>query len=89
MTLEEEVGEIVIGHIAEQFGKGKEEIKYSTKPIEDLNADILDAIELIMNIETSIEEKYKKLISFPDDYTPKDVREIVRYTTQRIEGHEE
>ena len=48
---------LVTTKIAETFGVGLEEIKPSTKLIEDLGADSLDTVELIMTLEEMIKSE--------------------------------
>ena len=68
MSKFEDIQEVV----AEQLSIGKDEIKEDTKFSEDLGADSLDVVELVM----ALEEKFD--IEIPDDdaeklLTPKDV----------------
>src|SRR5690349_22491935 len=42
--------------VAEQFGCDPQEITRATRFIEDLNADSLDTVELIMALEDEVEE---------------------------------
>lgn len=59
--------------IVEELGANEEDIKLETNIADDLGADSLDAIELIM----SIEEEYDIMISDDDAMTVKTVGELV------------
>ena len=48
---ETEVRERVVAIVAEHFGVSKDEITLDTNFIEDLNADSLDTVELVMEFE--------------------------------------
>jgi acyl carrier protein len=65
----------VIDIIANELSVSKEEIKLETRLKEDLNADSLNAIEVIM----AIEEEFS--ITIPDDKASslKTVGDIVKY----------
>ena len=58
---EAEIQEKVIAIVAEQMGVDKGEISRDTNFVNDLNADSLDTVELVMEFEDSFE------ISIPDD----------------------
>lgn len=60
--------------IVEELGANEEDIKLETNIADDLGADSLDAIELIM----SIEEEYDIMISDDDAMTVKTVGELVK-----------
>ena len=51
--------------IAEQLGVGEDEIKIESAFIEDLGADSLDIVELVMELEEEFE------ITIPDDQAEK------------------
>lgn len=56
MTMtKEEVTKKVIDVISEQLGKPVEEIKMDNSFIEDLGADSLDSVELIMELEETFD----------------------------------
>ena len=57
----EEVTKKVIDVISEQLGKPVEEIKLGSSFVEDLGADSLDSVELIMELEETFD------IEIPDD----------------------
>ena len=60
--------------IVEELSANEEDIKLETNIADDLGADSLDAIELIM----SIEEEYDIMISDDDAMTVKTVGELVK-----------
>jgi acyl carrier protein len=55
------VEEKVIGIVSEQLGVPKEEVKLESSIIEDLKADSLDVVELVMELEDEFD------ITIPDD----------------------
>jgi acyl carrier protein len=55
------VEEKVIGIVSEQLGVPKEEVKLDSSIIEDLKADSLDVVELVMELEDEFD------ITIPDD----------------------
>ncbi len=61
----EEIQAKVIQIISEQLGKDKSEIKMSSHFIEDLDADSLDTVELVM----ALEEEFN--IDIPDEAAEK------------------
>lgn len=66
-NIQEKVTEIIV----EQLGKDAESVKPEAKLIEDLGADSLDAVELIMAVEEEFgievpDEEAEKLISVGD-----------------------
>lgn len=66
-NIQEKVTEIIV----EQLGKDAEHVKPEAKLIEDLGADSLDAVELIMAVEEEFgievpDEEAEKLISVGD-----------------------
>ncbi len=58
---EQEIEAKVIEIVADQMGTDKAKITRSTSFIEDLNADSLDTVELVMELEDEFET------SIPDD----------------------
>ena len=62
---EKEVEEKVISIVAEQMGVDKSEINRETNFVNDLNADSLDTVELVMEFEDEFET------SIPDDQAEK------------------
>ena len=63
--------------IAEQLGVGEDEIKITSSFIEDLGADSLDIVELVMAIEEEFE------VEIPDEEAEKikTVQDAVNYIT--------
>ena len=51
MHTEEQVFDKVAGIVSEQMGVDKSEIKKETSFVNDLNADSLDTVELVMHFE--------------------------------------
>lgn len=49
-----EVSDIVIGVIAEQLGKTRDEVTSDTRILEDLEGDSLDAVEIVLQIEDEL-----------------------------------
>ncbi len=62
---EKEIEEKVIAIVAEQMGKDKAEITRATHFVNDLNADSLDTVELVMEFEDEFET------SIPDEEAEK------------------
>ncbi|MAG17161.1 MAG: acyl carrier protein [Phycisphaerae bacterium] len=62
---EAQIKEKVISIVAEQMGVDKGEIKLETSFVNDLNADSLDTVELVMEFEDEFET------SIPDDEAEK------------------
>jgi|TARA_R110002072_G_scaffold867_2_gene6959 acyl carrier protein len=62
---EAEIESKVIEIVAEQMGADKEKISRETSFMEDLNADSLDTVELVMEFEDEFET------SIPDDQAEK------------------
>lgn len=62
---EQEIQEKVISIVAEQMGVDKGEINRDTNFVNDLNADSLDTVELVMEFEDEFET------SIPDDQAEK------------------
>jgi len=71
MAILEDVTEVVV----EQLNVNAEEVKEESKFVEDLGADSLDVVELVM----ALEEKFN--IEIPDDEAEKiaTVGDVVRY----------
>jgi acyl carrier protein len=72
-TIEQKVKNI----IADQLGVGEEEIKITSSFIEDLGADSLDIVELVMAMEEEFE------VEIPDEEAEniKTVQDAVNYIT--------
>ncbi len=77
MLTEQEIREKVISIIAEQMNIEKSEISDETSFINDLNADSLDTVELVMELEDEFE------MSIPDDEAEKiqTVGQAITYIT--------
>ncbi len=78
MTLEDKVTNI----ISEQLGMGTEEIQPEAKFMEDLGADSLDLVELVMAMEDEFG------ISIPDDKVEeiKTVQDAVNFIRRETRG---
>ena len=76
---EAEIQQKVIDIVAEQMGVDKGEVNRETHFINDLNADSLDTVELVMEFEDEFET------SIPDEEAEKiqTVGEVIEY----IKGH--
>jgi acyl carrier protein len=73
------VEEKVIGIVSEQLSVPKEDVKLESRFVEDLRADSLDVVELVMEFEDEFE------INIPDeDYEKiKTVADAVRYIQEK------
>ncbi len=76
-TIEARVKEI----ICEQLGLSEEEVRPEASFIEDLGADSLDIVELVM----ALEEEYGMEVSDEDAEKIRTVQDLVRY----IESHKQ
>ncbi|MCH8913945.1 MAG: acyl carrier protein [Planctomycetes bacterium] len=65
MHTEEQVFDKVVGIVSEQMGVDKSEIKKETSFVNDLNADSLDTVELVMEFEDEFD------MSIPDEEAEK------------------
>lgn len=65
MHTEEQVFDKVVGIVSEQMGVDKNEIKKETSFVNDLNADSLDTVELVMEFEDEFD------MSIPDEEAEK------------------
>ncbi len=65
MHTEEEVFEKVAAIVSEQMGVEKSEVKKETSFVNDLNADSLDTVELVMEFEDEFD------MSIPDEEAEK------------------
>ena len=79
---ENEIQEKVVSIVAEQMGVDKGEISRDTHFINDLNADSLDTVELIMEFEDEFET------SIPDEEVDKiqTVGNAIDYIKQRMDS---
>jgi acyl carrier protein len=76
MTTEERVIDIVV----EQLGVKKEEAKPEARFIEDLGADSLDTVELIM----SLEEEFGIEIPDEDAKKAKTINDVIKYIDTKL-----
>lgn len=78
----EEIKEKVVGIVSEQMGVEKKEITMETSFVNDLNADSLDTVELVMEFEDDFE------LSIPDDEAEKiqTVGQAVEYIRKALEA---
>ena len=65
MHTEEQIFDKVVGIVSEQMGVDKSEIKKETSFVNDLNADSLDTVELVMEFEDEF------VMSIPDEEAEK------------------
>ena len=75
-TIYEEVKKIVV----EQLGVAEEKVTLDATIMEDLGADSLDTVELLM----AFEEKFKKEIPDTDAQNLKTVRDVVNYIEKTL-----
>jgi acyl carrier protein len=82
---EAQIKEKVISIVAEQMGVDKGEIKLETSFVNDLNADSLDTVELVMEFEDEFET------SIPDDEAEKiqTVGQAINFIKQHIDKADE
>lgn len=75
MSIEEKV----VGIVSEQLGHPKEDITMESKFIDDLKADSLDIVELVMEFEDEFD------VTIPDDDYDKikTVGDVVGYITEK------
>ena len=75
-----EIEEKVVGIVAEQMGVDKGEINRDTNFVNDLNADSLDTVELVMEFEDEFET------SIPDDQAEKiqTVGQAIEYIAEHV-----
>jgi acyl carrier protein len=78
----EEIEAKVISIVSEQMGVDKSEIASDTSFVNDLNADSLDTVELVMELEDEFE------MSIPDEEAEKiqTIRQAVDFIITQIEG---
>jgi acyl carrier protein len=77
-----EIAEKVIQIVSEQMSVDKGEISRDTSFVNDLNADSLDTVELVMELEDEFD------LSIPDDEAEKlgTVGEAIDYIKNHLEG---
>lgn len=77
-----EIEEKVIQIVSEQLSVDKSEISRNTSFVNDLNADSLDTVELVMELEDEFD------LTIPDDQAEKlkTVGEAIDYIKQQLEG---
>ena len=78
MSLEERVAEIIV----EQLGVSREEISPDASFVEDLGADSLDLVELVMAMEEEFD------VEIPDDDAARieRIRDAVAYLKEKLEA---
>ena len=79
MASPEEIAEKVRSIIAEQLGVSLEEVQPKASFIEDLGADSLDIVELIM----ALEEEYDMEIPDEDAEKIQSVEDVISYITEK------
>lgn len=72
--LDKKVSELIVG----QLGVSEEEVRPEASFIDDLGADSLDIVELVM----ALEEEYEMEISDEDAEKIRTVRDVVRYISE-------
>lgn len=75
MASNEEISERIVSIIVEQLGVSKEEVVPQASFIEDLGADSLDIVELIM----ALEEEYEMEIPDEDAEKIQTVQDVISY----------
>ena len=78
MSLEDRIAEIIV----EQLGVSREEISPDASFVEDLGADSLDIVELVMAMEEEFD------VEIPDDDAARieKIRDAVAYLKQKLEA---
>jgi acyl carrier protein len=78
MALEERVAEIIV----EQLGVSRDEVKLEASFIDDLGADSLDIVELVMAMEETFD------VEIPDDDAEKiqTIGDAVKYLKEKTEA---
>lgn len=78
--MEKSVERRVVEIIVEQLGVGEEEVTMEASFVDDLGADSLDLVELIM----AMEEEFSLEISDEDAEKIQTVQDVVNYIAERI-----
>ena len=78
----ENIEERVVNIIVEQLGVEKSKIKSSSSFVEDLGADSLDTVELVM----ALEEEFETEIPEQDAEKITTVQEVVNYITEHSDN---
>jgi acyl carrier protein len=78
----ENIEERVVNIIVEQLGVEKSKIKSSSSFVEDLGADSLDTVELVM----ALEEEFETEIPDQDAEKITTVQEVVNYITEHADN---
>lgn len=81
----EEITTKVTDEIVKLFGVARENVTPDARIIEDLGADSLDAVELLMNLETM----FNICIPEADADSKRTVADIVDYIDSRLKGKEQ
>lgn len=79
MASSDEIAERIKGIIVEQLGVSKEELTPTASFIEDLGADSLDIVELIM----ALEEEYDMEIPDEDAEKIQSVEDVINYVQSK------
>ncbi|NOT00256.1 MAG: acyl carrier protein [Phycisphaerales bacterium] len=82
MPTPEEIKEKVVSIVSEQLSVDKNEIQMETSFVNDLNADSLDTVELVMELEDEFD------INIPDDEAEKlqTVGQAIQYIQNHFKG---
>lgn len=78
---EEEIRQKIQGIVAEQLGIAEEEILPSSAFVEDLGADSLDVVEVVM----AVEEEFEIEIAETEVDNFECVKDLVDFVTARVE----
>lgn len=82
MVTAAEIEEKVIQIVSEQMSVDKSEINHATSFVNDLNADSLDTVELVMELEDEFD------LTIPDEEAEKlkTVSEAINYIKKQLES---